>query len=373
VKKKLNILHLISGLNSGGAEQTLLSLCKDKATNSLVLTLSKNGLLKDQFLENGIPVWEVEIKGPMSLLRAVLVFNKLIKDFKPDIVQAWMYHANLFSCCLKILCSKIPLVWNIRRNNYHASNLKLTTRIIAHCGAILSRWFPALTIYCAHSALFSHAKSGYYKKNAIVVHNGVDTLRFRPDPVKRFELRSTLGIESDTVLVGMVARFIPEKNHELFCKMASRLKTGKIKMKFLFCGLGISNDNTQLMAIVTKYSLEEDLILLGSTRAPEFVYPALDVHVLCSKSEGFPNVIAEAMACGIRVVSTDCGDAKYIIKNPLSIVSGDDPELLCQAVLDCLDSEVKLSITQAEEQFSVKYFCHSYLKAWLSLLPSKPQ
>ena len=364
------VLHIITGLDSGGAENTLLRLAllhKERGVETQVISLKSGGQLEERFAKSGLLLGSAGFgNGLWNSFVGFWHLHKLVRSYRPSVVQTWMYHADLMGALLLMFLPPVRLIWNIRRNNLSLRNVKGRTYLIGKLCAWLSHIAPDKIVCCAESAVDPHVSLGYCAKKIVVIPNGVDTNRFRPNHDSRNLLRSSLKIEKDACLIGMVGRMMPEKDHLCFLQMAKQLLKSDATFKFLLCGRGVSRNSAILAPLLaTMPTLDDSLFLLEETNQIETIYPALDLHVLSSRSEGFPNVIAEAMACGIPCISTDCGDARKIIGDPQRIVAVGDPQALAEAAKATLASK---STGQERERiieyFSLKSFSDAYLELY---------
>jgi glycosyltransferase involved in cell wall biosynthesis len=162
--------------------------------------------------------------------------------------------------------------------------------------------------------------------------NGVDLEQFRPDPIARLSVREELGIPADALLIGMAARFHPQKDHRNFVRAAERLHKQMPEIHFLLCGLDITWQNPQLAGWVEAAGLGDCCHFLGVRRDVSRLFAAMDIATTSSVSgEAFPVVVAEAMASRTPCVVTDVGDSALIVDKTGSVVAPGDPDALAEA------------------------------------------
>jgi glycosyltransferase involved in cell wall biosynthesis len=363
------VLHVIVGLNSGGAENVLLRLCKGLKSEGIenhIVTLKAGGSLEKFFIEEGISVSSLEIKNIQTLLAAPFRLRRMIRALRPNIVQSWMYHADFLCAVTRLIGTKFRLFWNIRHSDLRPDSSKRLTRFIARSCALLSWFIPEKIVCVAHVAARAHKDIGYCSRKFVVIPNGIDTKRFAPSVEARATLRQELKIDENQSLIGMVARYNPQKDHPNFIKMARLLRNHRDNTKFLLCGRGINWQNKELIGLIQGLGMEKDFVLLEERPDVENVYPALDLHVLSSKSgEGFPNVVAEAMACGVPSIATDCGDAKLIIGMPALVAQKENAEGLAECAISALDDRAQdRHHDRIQKYFSLESFCETYFKIY---------
>jgi len=331
MKKK--IVHVITGLNNGGAEGVLTRLCLNgQDFEHVVISLTDLGKYGPQLLEAGIKVHGLKMSPGRPSFRKLFELSKLIKNENPFLVQTWMYHADLFGGVAAKLSGVERVFWGIRHSTLDKNNSKLLTRIIARVCAVLSYILPERIICCAEKAKDVHARIGYQKSKLVVIPNGYDLRKFSPDSESRERLRSEFNVPVAMPLLGMVGRFAEQKDHKNLIDALSLIHSA-LDFRCILVGDNLNGQNSQVCEWVAHAGLAGKVLLAGPrTDIPE-IMNALDIHVLSSNGgEGFPNVVAEAMACGTPCVSTDVGDAKAIIGNTGTTCPVSDCQALSRSI-----------------------------------------
>lgn len=282
----------------------------------------------------GIPVFSLRSEGsPTSMFAAIRLLARLRRSH-PHIIQTWMYHANLLGGIAGRALGK-PVIWNIRRGSL--AHLKRRTLWISRACSAVSCALPARILCCSSDSLERHAATGYARARMTVIPNGFDPLSFRPDPALRQSLRDELGIGSDTPLLGLVARFDPAKDHATFLRGAAIVNARCPRVRFLLCGKNVDRGNRRLVDWIDALQLGDSCLLLGLRDDVPRILAGLDVLVSSSACEGFPNVLGEAMTCGVPCVATDVGDSGLIIGATGRLAPPGDPEALAAACLDLIE------------------------------------
>ena len=308
------VVHVITGLGDGGAEGVLYRLCSDsKIAQHVVISLMDDGRYGVKLRENGVRVYCLGMKKRSFEIAKVFNLVKIIKSESPDLVQTWMYHADFIGGIAARFAGVKRVFWGVRHSNLEKSVTRRSTLLIARLCAILSSFLPEKVICCADKAASTHINMGYDKAKIVVIHNGVDLTRFYPNVEARNEIRSDIKVSSDTFLVGMVGRWDKQKDHASFLKALSEVRKNFENFKCVLVGTNISEENSDLVRLVSQTGLEGKVILCGQRNDVPSIMNALDLHVLSSFTEGFPNVVAESMACGTPCVSTNVGDAAFIL------------------------------------------------------------
>jgi glycosyltransferase involved in cell wall biosynthesis len=375
----MKIVHLITSLELGGSERALERLlCADRINEHRVICLHEDGFIGPQLRERGIEVDSVHLpRRRMPNPRAIGRLWRLIRKDPPDVLQAWMYHANLLSAVVGKAAGAGSVCWNIRRTGFHEDTLPISTKAVARIGAWLSHFVPRAIIYCAYSAAKWHADFGYDHSRAAVIQNGVDTEQFSPSRLLRNSLRAQLGIGVDTLVIGSVARFHPDKDHHTLLAAVERVAAVYPRLKCVFAGLG-TEPNGPLAALAERAGLANHVVLLGPSSDLPAIMNMLDLHITSSVTEGFPNVIAEAMACGTPCVSTEVGDARLVIGETGWIVPIKSPDLLADAILDALSlrdgsgwqSRRAAVRSYCEANFAMGGMVESYQRVWADSAPA---
>lgn len=333
---KIRITHVITGLSTGGAENVLSQLVSrmDRETfENSVVSLVDFGPVARTIAEAEIPVSTAGFPKTGFQIGPIIKLVREVRRSAPHIVQTWMYHGDLIGGIAARVFTGVPVIWNLRQSNFDPIVSKKSTVGIAKFCARLSRTLPSAIVCGSNAAYDCHIRFGYSPDQMVVLPNGFDTERFKPDPQCRAALQKELGLEDDDFIVGLVARFDPQKDHTTFLAAAARLAGQMPNAKFVLCGERIDQDNGDLRTLIDGHGLGGRVHLLGLRNRMESFYPALDVLALSSAyGEGAPNVLGEAMSCGIPCVTTDIGDSASIVDQCGEVVSNRDPEALAAAL-----------------------------------------
>lgn len=336
----LRCLHVISGLGTGGAEMMLRKLVLGTQGRTLlneVVSLGELGPIGAELRAAGIPVVALGMGAGGRNGRALLRLVRHMRASRPDVVQTWMYHANLIGGFAARLAGAPPTIWNIRTCNLAAGGEKAGTRMAARLSGRLARPLSRRILTNAHAARDVHVEYGYPADLFEVIPNGFETARFRPDPEARAAVRSELGIPDAAPVVGLLARRHPVKDHPGFLAAAARIVRACPDAHFVLAGQGVTLDDAELREAVERGSLQGRAHLLGHRTDTPRLLAGLDVYVSASwYGEAFPNVLGEAMACGVPCVATDLGDSARIIGGHGRVVKPRDPAALADACLEIL-------------------------------------
>ncbi len=337
------MVHLITSLHVGGAQMHLYrTLCQfdSRRFQSTVISLVRPGKVGEMLAARGVRVLTPGMaKGkpsPVGLWRLAA----LLRQLKPRLMQTHLYHADLLGF-LAGKCARVPhIFWNIRQSRMDFSHYRRTTGLTVKLCARLSSFVDKILVN-SYAGLAYHAGLGYDRGKMVVIPNGFAGDRFRPDPASYADVRRELRLLKRTRLVGMVARFDPQKDHSTFFQAAALVNRCDPDVHFLVAGHGLHRDNPPVQRLLERSGLNPGRVfLLGERSDIHRVMAALDVFVSSSAfGEGFPNVIGEAMACGVPCVATDVGDAALIVGKTGVIVPPQQPERLAQGILQLLHLE----------------------------------
>lgn len=335
----LRVSIVITGLSTGGAEIMLLKLLEriDRSRFSLhVFSLTTLGEIGPRIQALGIPVEAMGMNRHAPNPLAVAALARRLRETKTDLVHTWMYHADLLGSIAARLAGVRTIAWCIRNTDLDRDKSKRATRLVARVNAIVSRWLPTGILCCADAARDVHVALGYARDKMEVIPNGFDLSCYRPDTEARHAVRNELNLPADTPLVGIVGRHDPQKNHAGFLAAAGLLLRSRPDVHFLLVGTGIDTGNRELVAAAHSAGVFDVSHCLGRRDDIPRLMASLDVLVSSSFSEGFPNVLGEAMACGIPCAVTDVGDSAAIVGDTGRIVRSGDMAALAAAMDELL-------------------------------------
>jgi len=378
----LKVLHIITCLDQGGTEAVLSRLVavQKEGVEYSVVSLKGRGFYSTALEACGVTQYYFQFARFFQLASFFEFFRlvRLIAKISPDVVQTWLYHADLIGGLAARLAGCKRVVWGIRTADLNPALNSRFTLMVAWLCARLSGVIPASIATCSVAAANAHQKMGYARAKFQVIPNGFDLTLYKPDPAARRLLRPQWGVADDELLFGCVARWDVYKDHPNLLQALSIAAASGLKLRCVLVGGGLTASNTALMGLLSKYNLENIVVLAGSRADIHAVMGAIDFHVLPSRSEAFPNVVAEAMACGTPCVVTDVGDAALIVGDTGWVVPSEKPDLLAQAIAeagksfksDADDSRRIEARNRIVNNFSLEKMTQSYLTLWQSVASS---
>lgn len=328
----IRVAHIISNLNLGGCENTLLSILshRDRSTyEHLVINMTSGGALRQKFEEQDVRVLDLNLRASRPTATGVMSLIGMLRRWRPDVVKSWMYHADLISTLCRPFVDA-PFIWGV--HHCDLSSDKRLTRLTAIGCAVFSGIIPEYIVFASARSEKSHSKIGYRGRH-VVIPNGYDTQYYRPDLNAGMAVREQCGIPERAPVVTMVGRYHVVKGHKEFFEAARLVSQRVPEAHFVLCGTGVVSENGELAALVSATGLENRVHLLGLRNDVPAIFNASSVNVLASLSEAFPNVVSESMACGRTNVVTDVGDAAFIVGETGLVVPPSDNTALAAGIL----------------------------------------
>lgn len=340
--RRLRIVLLVRSLERGGAQRQLVALAGGLSARGHVVTtvpFYTDGPLVRPLREAGLRCMPLDKRGRWDLASFASRFVRLLRDQRPDVVYSFLVDANLAGLISKVVGPQTKLVWSIRASNMDLSHYGHLSRLVFFLTRPASRGADLIISNSVAGRQF-HASLGYPAGRIRVVPNGIDTVCFAPDRDSGLRLRRGWGVEDDDVLVGVVARLDPMKDHPTFLNAASRLARRRPQVRYVCVGGGPADYARALEVRATELGIRDRIVWAGEVGDMPTVYNAVDVLCLPSRfGEGFPNVVGEAMACGVPCVATDVGDSRRIIGDAGLVVQPGNPVALAHAI-DTLAGEL---------------------------------
>lgn len=330
----IRVCHIITGLYTGGAEMMLYKLLSGldrRRFEPVVISLIDRGAVGGRIEALGIPVHTLDMPAGRPTAAGLWRLLRLVRRLRPDLLQGWMYHGNL-AASLAGCIGRVPVTWGIHYSLYDFAAERRATRAIIRLSRALSRQ-PAATVYVSRISAEQHAAFGFRDRRRRIIPNGFDGESFRPDTQARRSFRAEVGADERTVLIGLIARFHPMKDHGNLLRAASLLGEGRSEVRLVLAGPGIDTGNAALIGMIESHGLSGRVHLLGERGDVARIMAGLDV--LCMSSahgEAFPMAVGEAMASGLPCVVTDVGDAAWLVGGTGRVVPPGDAEALADAL-----------------------------------------
>jgi glycosyltransferase involved in cell wall biosynthesis len=351
----MRILFTARALTIGGAERQLSLLARGLAARGHAVGLVlfyEGGVLEAELAHSGVEILSLAKRSrwdPSLLWR----WPSIVRAWAPDVVHGYLTVANMLALTARFKRSAPLVVWGIRATSMDLSRYDASHRLTEKALRLAVR-APDLVIANSTAAAREVRSWGAEESRVVTIANGVDTARFVPDAAARRETREALRIEPGQIAVGLIGRLDPMKDHATFLEAAGSIAARDPRLVFVIAGDG--PQRPRIVADVERRGLSDRVRLVPARRDPERLYPALDVIVSSSAfGEGFSNVLAEAMACGVPAVATDVGDASLLLGSREFVVPPRDPTALAEAIIERLSREPEHDLRASiVERFSVE-------------------
>lgn len=327
---RLRVLHVIGGLELGGAETLLYRLATRPSAGfeHEVICLGPPDWYSSRLEERGVKVTHLGMTSALSAPSTMRRLRRVVRNSRPDIIQSWMYLANVMTSLVR---GSTPIVWGIHGSTLE--HLGPASHFCARAGGRGSRWLTDFVVNCSERSARLHDKLGYGAVPNKVIHNGYDPEVFRPDEASRAATRDELSADEGTFLLGSISRWNSQKDIPNLLKALRNLADRGLPLRCLLIGRGLETDNEALADEIRRHGCEQLVVPLGSRTDIPALGRALDLHLLSSSGgEAFPNVVAETMLSGTPNVVTDAGDSVLMVGDTGWVAPPRDAEALARAI-----------------------------------------
>jgi glycosyltransferase involved in cell wall biosynthesis len=344
----MKVVFLIRALTFGGAERQLVALARGlhaRGHQVRVAVFYAGGPLEADLRQAGVPVSILNKQGRWDVLGFLFRLAACLRRERPDVVHGYLAMSNALAVLLRPLHGG-RVVWGLRASERDETQYGWNARVDRWLQRTLAR-FPNLIIANAYAGKDHAIRAGYPVGKLIVIPNGIDTERFVPRPELGEPLRQSWGASSGERLIGRVGRLDPQKDYPTFLRALAQVIQARPGVRGVCVGSGSAELQRAYHGLAQSLGIAERVIWAGVRPDMPAVYNALDLLVSSSAfGEGTPNVVAEAMACGIPCVVTDIGDSAAVVGDAACVAPPGDPEALAAAILRQLDALDRGSIAR---------------------------
>lgn len=370
------VCHIITGLDAGGAERMLTRLVSAGGQGNVrhtVVSLMDEGVFGKDIRAQGVPLHVMgmhkRFPSPIAFFRLVW----LLRSKNPDVLMTWLYHADLLGFFAGSLSGIKRIYWNLRCSDMTQSNGSILNWMLMRLLVHLSP-YPLGVVANSEAGKLHHQKLGYSPKAWYLLPNGVNLDVFHPRPEAGQALRTELSLPQDAILVGNVARFHPMKDHTTLLDAAVEVAKVNANVHFILIGKDVSLDTPFISKRIQCEELSGRVHALGARSNIHEILPGLDLLISSSAyGEGAPNVIIEAMACGVPCITSDVGDAAAIVADSKRVVQPRDPHALATVTLEflALPKTVRKALGQQalvriQEHYDIKFVIDRYRALFLT-------
>ena len=333
------IVHIISGLQVGGAERSLFNICNSSLNDNFkqyVICLGNKGYYSQKIEEIGLEIYHINFNS-WHFVKSLIRFITVLKKISPNIIQGWMNHGNFASILALFILNFKPIIyWNIRQSFYKNKNDLFYTKFLFLFNIFFSR-IPKKIIINSNISKIQLQNFGFHIDSFKFIPNGFDSNYWVRDLSFRKLKRENLGIENLDFLIGYVGRYHPMKNIILLLKAFEIISINFPNSKLVIIGHK-ENDFNKFEKLIFDRIPNNQIILLNQKNNINKYYSIFDLFTLCSVSEGFPNVLGEAMSCELCCISTNVGEASALLQEVGFIIPVDDLDALVREITNCIEN-----------------------------------
>jgi glycosyltransferase involved in cell wall biosynthesis len=373
----LKILFIARQLNIGGAERQLVTLANELAARGHEIVIASyypGGALSKKLDTSRVRLISLDKRSRWDVFSFCFNVVRVVRREKPAVVHGWMYTQNVIATIGKIFNPKVKLFWCIRSSNLsdmldwlENSTVWVQNRLsgLADCVVVNSQ-----------AGLEYAVSDGIPREKLRFIPNGIDTDLFYPDLAERQRVRAEWGVSDSEKIIGNVSRFDPIKNHPFFLRAAAKIAAEFPNVRFVCVGHGKATYLESLQAQADALGIADKVMWVQARPDIRAMYNALDVFCSTSLSEGFPNVIGEAMACGRRCVVTDVGDSKLLVDDTGAAVPSNDVEALTAALRHELEAPEALNLAARQhilDNFTVAHLAQRTEETLASFFVDSPR
>ena len=359
-EKPIKIIHIISSLEKGGAQGLLLEIIQNLQEPKychLIISLKPGNAYQEIISSKNIKVVSLNM-NPLRLLSSLLKILRTLMQFKPNIIQSWMYHADFLTIMLRPFFNNSNIIWSFHHADPQKN--KMSSILIAKVCSRFSSIIPVSIIACSDITKKDHIKFGYSDKKIVVIDNGVD--------INRFTFKPKLPISIDEPVIGFIGRWHQIKGHETFIKAAKILSNRISSPRFIMIGSNLDDSNYELVQVIKTNGLGNSIELYGEEEIDiRKYYQMMDIYICSSWSESFSLTIVESALEGIPIISTDVGIVRDIVSDGNLISEVGDSEAIAKSVIKLLDykneiieAQLKDNYQRAKKRFSLERMLGEY-------------
>ena len=333
------IVHIISGLQVGGAERSLFNICNSSLNDSVkqyVICLGNRGYYSQKIEEIGLEIYHINFSS-WHFFKSLIKFITVLKKISPNIIQGWMNHGNFASILALLILNFKPIIyWNIRQSFYKNKNDLFYTKFLFLFNIVFSR-IPKKIIINSNISKIQLQNFGFHVDSFKFIPNGFDSNYWVRDLSFRKLKRENLGIKNLDFVIGYVGRYHSMKNIILLLKAFEIISINLPNTKLVIIGQK-ENDFNKFEKQIFDRIPKNQIILLNQMYDVNKYYSLFDLFILCSVSEGFPNVLGEAMSCELCCISTNVGEASALLQDVGLIIPVDDLDALVREITNCIEN-----------------------------------
>jgi len=364
--KTIKLGYLITDLNTGGAEMQLFRIVSNlnrEQFQPFVISMGTEGVVGEMLSRLGIKVYPLNMKRGLFSFKAIWKLYRILRKERPHVLTMFMYHAYFIGRIVGRIARVPVLVSSIRTANFKSTVRRLTSKYTEFLGDA--------TVVNSRNVADSFINSGIVpERKAIVIANGLDTDKFKPDSAKRKKLRDRIGFGDEAFVWIAVGRLEKAKN---YLNMINAF--AKIKERFDNAILIIVGDGyllSECTGLVNDLKINDNVKFMGRRDDIHEILNVADAYVLSSDWEGMPNAVMEAAAVGLPVVSTNVGGVSELVDDQSTgfLVAPGNTGLLADAMIKVMNLPENERIKMGMEGRNIiltKYSIDTVVREWQNL------
>ncbi len=366
----MKIVFIITNFRKGGAERALTLLASSvlklgHEVSIFIIKPDKKTYIPNALCNAKFYFFEFTYNPFISLKNLInLIFA--IKKIRPDVIHTWMYHSDFIGGIAGRIAGVTNIFWGIRSAELPFNVTSKTTILLRYFCAAFSYVVPKKIFANSKSAIDVHKGIGYSPKKLKHIPNGFDLTRYKFSVASHARFRIKNQIPIDAVIIGMIGRYDPFKNHKIFLELVANMLPLKESMYFVMAGTNVVWGNQDL--IEGSNNLPRDrVILLGELNDTIDILCSLDFLILPSLAESFPNILGEAMACGSCPITADVGDCAEIMGSRALVSNANTVDAYKNLLIKYIDDPVsRFEITvELRKRINSIYSIDSIAKKYL--------
>ena len=379
---KTDVLHIVSGLEKGGAEVMLLRLLQravqdDQAFRHHVLSLTGDSVgIADDLRNLGVPLSALHLSKRRPQPASIRRFQRILRSAQPRVIQGWMYHGNVAATVAARFASNSPaVVWNVRHSLHELQQERWKVRLSIWLNRYWSRHAHGI-IYNSHRAALQHQAYGFDHRSTHVIPNGFDVSNALASA--HVTRRTMPNVPENAFVFGFVGRYHHVKGPDLFLQALAQAKKQLDRpVHAILAGRGYTKSNGELVQLLESLGLTKCCHLLGEVSDVPQIMANMDVVVSASRGEGFPNIVGEAMLAVRPCIVTDVGDSAQLLGDAGMVIPPSNVPELAQAMCEFATMSPdersrlgRLGRERIEKHYSLESVYRQYHAFYASLLPA---
>jgi glycosyltransferase involved in cell wall biosynthesis len=378
--RQIRILHVVSSAAvAASLQQSLLmpvlTRMPKERVKTQVVCLAPGAVPAAVLRQSGVPVHDVALSRKRFSFGGFGELLKTAKAFKPDVIHAWGYTAQIVANAVRKRCDrKIKVVWTVAGTTPLPRGAGMIDRQKVKYAAKAAPTANRI-VYASQAGAAQHRRVGFPDDEHLTIPAGIDATRFKPDPAARRKIREQLHLGPEAFVIGMVAPFQPEHDHTTFLKAVAELIKGNPHISVVLAGHGLQKGNAPLMALVGGGTLGSRVQLLGEWSDLATLFNACDVVCSSALNDSGRMTLVAAMLCGVPCVATGLGAQGEVIGHHGVAIESGSPQAFVKGIQRVLQltPEKRAAMAQGARKHALQNYVYvrslqRYLQLYYDLI-----